>query len=214
MSTAVRHARSALLLLVALLSTGGTGRADAAAGLAATRVLVARLAAAGRAEATVIITRPDPLGGVSNVQRGTLALEPPDRVRLDFPGTGERLAVHGDEGEWVQPAMRQLVRIQRDQVALAAWLWDVFLHGGGDRFIEREIGARRFVLEPREPHSGLPDRVTLRLDARGLPSGLEIDDAAADGASYRFSGWRFRRARGDSAFVLRPPPGYAVVDLP
>jgi hypothetical protein len=203
-----------LLLALALLPIGGIGHAEPATGLTATRRLVARLAASGRAEAKVTVTRPDPLGGAATVQRGTLALEPPDRVRLDFPASGERLAVHGDGGEWVQPAVRQMVRIRRDQVALAAWLWDVFLHGGSDRFVERSTGARQFVLAPRESHSGLPDHVTLRLDSHGLPAALEIDDQTGDGASYRFGGWRFKRARGDSAFVLRAPPGYAVVDLP
>jgi hypothetical protein len=204
-------------VLVLGLALAAAGRADVPpvhGGLAATRVLVARLAAAGRGEAAVTLTRSDPMGGPAQVERGRIALEPPDRVRLDFPGSGERIAVRGDGGEWVQPAPRQMVRLKRAQIAWVAGLWEVFLRGGNNRLAERAGGARRFVLEPLEPDEGLPERITLHLDTHGLPVALEMDEAAGGGVRYTFKAWRFSRPAGERAFVLKPPPGFAVVDLP
>jgi len=151
-----RSCCAALGLVVLALSlppgpagAAGTGASPATApGLASTRTLVARLRA-GRGEAAVTVTRGDPLGGPDRVDQGQVALEPPDRVRLDFAKTGERIALRGDGGEWVQPAAKQLVRIRREQAGLATWLWEVFLAGGSEAFAERSSGERRFTLEPR-----------------------------------------------------------------
>jgi outer membrane lipoprotein-sorting protein len=213
-SPAASWRRALVVLGVALATAGRADAPPAHGGLAATRALVARLASAGRGEAAVTLTRSDPMGGPAQVERGRLALEPPDRARLDFPGSGERIAMRGDGGEWVQPATRQMVRLNRAQTASVAGLWELFLHGGNDRFTERAAGKRRFVLEALEPGDGLPERITVRLDTRGLPVALETDDAAGVGVRYAFGVWRFSRASGAPAFVLRPPAGFAVVDLP
>ncbi|MEK7824298.1 MAG: hypothetical protein AAB290_04565 [Candidatus Eisenbacteria bacterium] len=216
MSPAATRRRAVVVLGVAL-ALALASRAEATpptGGLAATRTLVARLAAAGRGETAVTLTRSDPMGGPAQVERGRLALEPPDRVRLDFPGSGERIAVRGDGGEWVQPAARQMVRLKREQTARVAGLWEVFLRGGNERFAERVAGERRFVLEARESEEGLPERITVFLDARGLPVALEMDDWAGGGVRYAFKAWRFSRPSGARAFVLRPPSGFTVVDLP
>jgi hypothetical protein len=182
--------------------------------LRATRTLVTRLAAAGRGEAAVTVTVSDLMGGADHVKRGRLALEPPDRARLDFPASGERLAVRHDGGEWVQPEARQLVQLSAEQAGLAAWLWEVFMSGGSKAFAERTTGERRFVLEPREAGSGLPDRVTVELDTRGLPATIGFEESGGGVYRYRFSGWRFRRARGAAAFRLTTPAGYHRVPLP
>jgi hypothetical protein len=135
-------------------------------------------------------------------------------VRLDFPASGERIALRGDGGEWIQPEARQLVRLARDRAGLAAWLWEVFLHGGTAGFRERPLGGRRFALEPRERDTGLPDGITLTLDPGGLPAEIEFAEPGGGATRYRFAGWRFTRARGVAAFALAAPRGYAVVDLP
>ena len=206
----------ALTLALALASPAAASAAPAAAPaatLGATRTLVARLARSGRGEAAVTVARSDPIGGPDRIDRGTLALEVPDRVRLDLKG-GERIALRGDGGEWLQPRARQLVRIRSEQAGLAAWLWEVFLRGGGTEFREKATGERRFALEPRERETGLPERIAVRLDERGLPA--EIAFTEADGAEirYRFRSWRFMAARGPKAFALQAPRGYEVVDLP
>lgn len=212
-----------LALALGLAAAGGAdgppvgaapGATRAKGGLVATRTLVARLAAVGRGEAALTLTRHDPMGGPALIVRGRLALEPPDRVRLDFPTTGERIAVRREGGEWIQPAARQMVRLKPEQTDLAAGLWEVFLSGGNEHFTERRVGGGRFVLEARAPEEGLPGSIHVALDARGLPAALEMTDASGDSVRYAFRAWRFTRASGAEAFVLQPPPGYAVVDLP
>jgi hypothetical protein len=175
---------------------------------------VAKLAHSGRGEASVTVTREDPLGGPERVDRGRLALEVPDRVRLEFPSTGERLAVRGGGGEWVQPAARQMVRIRPDQAGLAAWLWEVFLTGGREAFAEESQGTRRFALAPRDPESGLPERIEVAVDAKGLPEQVAFTGPDGVAVRYRFKGWRFLAARGTAAFTLAAPAGYTVVELP
>ena len=61
------------------------------------------------------------------------------------------------------------------------------------------------------PHGGL--QLPHVLDARGLPSRLELGDAES-GLSYRISGWRFAAPKGVAAFRLATPPGYESVDMP
>ena len=215
-----RRAHRGLGILAALvLATSASAAAapyrPASRGLDATRVLVARLAARGRGEAAVTLTRTDPLGGPPQVEQGRLALEPPARARLDFPASGERVAVRAGGGEWIQPAAHQLVRLTRARSETAAGLWQVLLRGGEERFRERSSGARRRVLEAKpEGGEGLPDRITVDLDPQGLPAALELDDGSGSTVRYQFRGWRFSGPQGDRAFTLVPPRGYAVIDMP
>lgn len=224
----IRHAALMLALTLGLAPAPGPGLAaedpapppapsgtpPASPALAATRALVAKLAGAGRGEAPVIVSQSDPMGGPGREDRAQLVLEPPDRVRLDFSRTGERIALRGDGGEWVQPAAKQLVRIRREQAGLATWLWEVFLKGGGDAFAERASGERRYTLEPRDREAGLPVRITLILDPVGLPAEVRLVERDSVEIRYRFRGWSFRSAKGPGAFTLTAPHGYVVVDLP
>src|SRR6185503_16810652 len=145
-----------MFVLGVVLACAPTPAPAAEPPLQATRALVARLAATGRGEAAITVSIADLMGGADRVDRGRLALEPPDRARLDF-ATGEKLAVRGDGGEWVQPAARQVIRMTRDQVGLAAWLWETFMKGGQSAFTERALGGRRFLLTPRADAVGLPE---------------------------------------------------------
>lgn len=212
---------AAILALALALAPGGASLAagkqaakPTPATLASTRALVAKLAGSGRGEARVTVSRGDPLGGPDRVDEGRLALEPPDRVRLDFGATGERIALRGDGGEWVQPATRQMVKIRREQAGLATWLWEVFLAGGADAFAERVSGERRYTLEPRDPQAGLPARITVATDPKGLPAEVRFSEPDGTETRYRFRGWSFRAAQGARAFTLSAPKGYATVDLP
>jgi outer membrane lipoprotein-sorting protein len=208
------------LSIGAVCAAAGAESAPAAhPALRSTRALVAKLAKSGRGEAPVTVSRGDPLGGPDHVDEGRLALEPPDRMRLDFAATGERIALRGDGGEWVQPQARQMVRIRREQAGLATWLWEVFLEGGAEAFVEEPAGStregeRRYTLEPRDREAGLPGRITIQIDSKGLPSEVRFTDTDGTEARYRFRGWSFRAARGGKAFTLSAPHGYAVVDLP
>lgn len=205
-----------LALAAGAMLAAPAGAASGTAGatperLAATRALLDRLHASGRAEAAVRTIRPDPLGEGTRVVTGRLALEPPRFARLDL-STGERLTLRADGGDWLQPAARQLVRAgARSAGAALAW-WDVLLESGHERFRERAAGRRTFVLTPADSEAAGPTRVTLGAD--GLPSAIEVEDAAGERVTWRLSGWRFVRPRGRAAFVLEAPPGVDVVDMP
>ena len=205
-----------LVLVAGAMLAAPSGAPSGAAGatperLAATRALLDRLRASGRAEVAVRTVRPDPLGEGTRVVTGRLALEPPRFARLDL-STGERLTLRADGGDWLQPATRQLVRAgARSAGAALAW-WGVLLESGHERFRERAEGRRTFVLTPADSEAAGPTRVTL--GSGGLPAAIEVEDAAGERVTWRFSGWRFVRPRGRTAFVLEAPPGYDVVEMP
>lgn len=203
-----------LLLALALPPAVRAATPPAAGGLVSTRTLVAKLSALGRGEASITVTMSDPMGGPDHVQTGRLALEPPDRVRLDFAATGERIALRGEAGEWIQPAARQMVRLGREQADMAAWLWEILMQGGTGGFTERSTGARRHALAPLDRDAGLPESITVELDARGLPVRIEFAESPGVTTRYRFRGWRFMRPRGAAGFTLSAPRGYAVVAVP
>jgi outer membrane lipoprotein-sorting protein len=180
--------------------------------LRSTRTLAQRISATGRGEARVTLTRDDVMGGGPVVLHGTLALEPPDRVRIDFSDTGERIVVRGDGGEWLQPHLRQMIRLRAEQAGVASWLWDLFLHGGRGRFSERDAGRGRYVLGLRGGEDALPETLMVTVDAAGMPASLDVRDPTLGRSIYRFTGWKFTRARGRTAFVIQPPRGYTVIE--
>jgi len=199
---------AAVLLAGALAAYGAAARTPASA-----RALAAGLKGRHRAEADLAYSLEDPLGGKPRSIRGKLALEPPDRIRLDFSSTGESVALRGDGGEWLQPATHQLIRIPKDR-AVAALDWGrVLLPSAGTTFREDSLAPRRYRFSPLEPDAAA-SAVLVELDARGLPARLTIENAGADSTLYHFSNWRFTSARGASAYRLAAPKGYDVVDLP
>lgn len=176
-----------------------------------TRALLERLARAGRAEARVTITTREVELGTRS-RRGVLAIELPDRLRLDYAAGGERLTARGDGGEWLQPAGRQMLIMGPEQAARAAGLWRALRGTDGAGFAERKLAARTFeLITTRAGVEAETVRVVLGED--GLPSVLEM--AAGDLTwTVRLRGWRFEPARGRSAFVLRAPPDFEVLDMP
>jgi len=194
-------------------ATSGKSGARAAAAPVATRALVARLEAAGRGEVRLTQTTPDPTGGPARVDRGTLALEPPDRARIDYSGAGEALTARADGGEWLQPAARQMLRLDPEQAAEAARIWAILV-GGGESFFERRLGVRRYALLPRELGAAAVDSAWIEVDAAGLPTRADLFSEALGKVTVVFAGWKFGRPRGDTAFRLSAPQGYEVVALP
>ena len=185
------------------------------ASLASTRALAAGLARSGRAEATLSWSVPGPPGGMPSVLRGTLAVEPPDRARLDVVGTGERITLRADGGEWLQPALKQFVLLTpRHSVAAMRWWRLLAGSGGAGGTEEHRLEARHYrLVVPATPQADA-DSAEVWLDARGLPSRLELADGMGGRSAYRLAGWRFTRARGVGAFRLAPPPGVETVELP
>jgi hypothetical protein len=176
----------------------------------ATRALLARLRAAGRAEADLRVRRVDVLSGRRVTTSAALALELPRFVRLDLAG-GERLSLREDGGDWLQPATRQLVRAgPREAAGFLSWC-AALLDPGGSGVVARPYGERRYVLE--RPGSGDPP-VRVELGADGLPRSISVGSGADESTEYRVARWRFLAPRGRAAFVLQPPPGYEVVEMP
>src|SRR6185436_18338567 len=99
---------------------------------------------AGRAEASLTWALDGLPGGAPRTLSGTLSLEPPALARLDVPGTGERITLRADGGEWLQPSLRQFVRLEpRHSVAALRW-WRLLAGAGGAS--ERKLGPRHFRL--------------------------------------------------------------------
>ncbi len=199
----------ALVLALALL--GASPPPAPAAGLESSARLARELAASRRAEAVLRYTLPSLAGGPGRTVTGALALEAPDRVRLDVRGSGESLVARGDGGEWLQPSTKQLLRFGAGAASPALRWWRVLL-GDAAGVRERKAGEGRYRLVQGEG-AGFADSATVVLDARGLPARIEV--AGPGGAMvYRLSGWRFATAKGAAAFRLAAPAGYETVDVP
>jgi hypothetical protein len=202
----------ALGALAAMLATGAA-MATARPAFNSTRTLLARIRAAGRAEATVETAVEDPLSGKARTVRGRLALELPHFARLELP-EGETLTLREDGGDWLQPRNRQLVRSGPSSAAPALRWSALLLESGSADILERALGARGYELVATGADSASAERQRVWLGAQGYPVRLEIVNPGGERRVYRLSGWRFARARGRAAFVLRAPPGFEAVDLP
>lgn len=180
--------------------------------LESSRALLAQMRAKGRAEAALTYTLAGLPGEPPRTIRGRLALEPPDRARLDVGASGEAIAVRADGGDWLDPAAGQLVRLSPARIAPALRWWRVLLGAAGEVRERRDGPGRWWLLLGGGP--GLPaDSALVELDASGLPVRLELP--ALDGPTvYRLSRWRFMPARGRAAFTLTAPPGVTEVRLP
>ena len=171
-----------------------------------------RLASGRRAE--VRLTRRDATAeGGAGPLAGRVVLEPPDRVRVEFEGASERITLRSDGGEWLQPELRQLVRLGNARARAALVWWDLLLGPGRDGFEERPLGPRSLVLIRRET-AAAADSVFVTLDGEALPATLRVALDGMPGEDYRLSRWKFSPARGRADFVLRAPAGYETTVLP
>jgi outer membrane lipoprotein-sorting protein len=201
----------------AAAASTGTGSAPSAASGAAstlesTRALTAGLKRTGRAEVTLGWDVAGVTGGPPQRVRGALAVEPPDRARLDVAGTGERITLREDGGEWLQPSVHQLMLLKpRHSVGAMRW-WRLL--AGGTGASERKLGTGRYRLLVAATPTSDADSADVSLGAGGLPERLELDDGAGGHLVYRLSGWKFTPARGAAAFRISAPPGTETVELP
>ena len=191
-----RPAVAALLLLAPGLAT--------AAPLESTRRLAAELKRAGRAEVTLSWDAGD------GRRFGSLALEPPSLARLEVGTTGEKVTLRADGGEWLQPALHQLVRLSPEHSGAAMRWWRLL--AGGEPARERRLGRGCYRLVVGAGAEA--DSADVWLDARGLPARLVLGSGLAGQQEYGLRGWRFARARGVPSFRISPPPGVEVVELP
>jgi hypothetical protein len=179
---------------------------------AATRALVERLKRSGRAEARLVQTV-TAAGETLRADRGRVALEHPDRLRLDFTGSGERVTMRGDGGEWLQPSLRQLFVLRAEQAQTVVALWRAFLGDRERSYDEREVRPRVYRLVPRVPDPTEPDSLEVRLGVDRLPSHV-VAWSGDQRWSLALAGWKLTRPRGAEAFTLRAPPGYEVFEWP
>jgi hypothetical protein len=192
----------ALVLLLAAASRAATPTM-------ASRALAARMGATGRAEANLTQRVPDPLGGPAAERRGKLALERPDRVRLDYEG-GESVTLRRDGGEWLEPRLTQMLIFDSTGVGAAQRAWNLLL-GRDDEIAEHANGPQRWRLRPIHPEPEFPDSIEIVLDTAGLPKQLVSWVGGERSVEFQISGWRFPRAKGRPAFVLEAPAGYEVI---
>lgn len=188
-------AAASLLLLPAF--------ADAAP-LESTRRLAAELKHAGRAEVTLSWNVGD--GRLS----GALALEPPSLAKLEVGSTGERVTLRADGGEWLQPALHQMVKLSPEHSGAAMRWWRLL--AGGEPARERRLGRGGYRLIVGRGAEA--DSAEVWLDPRGLPARLVLDDGAGGRQEYALRNWRFSPAKGVAAFRIQPPAGVEVVELP
>lgn len=172
--------------------------------------LVDRMTRAGHAEARVVVTIAS-AGDSATSRRGTLALEPPDRLRLDYGTGGERLTARGDGGEWMQPELKQMLTMSAAQAKQAAMMWDV-MQSRSSSYAERRIGPRTWRLVTTDEGAG-PGGIVLKVGADRLPARIETQVGDLHW-TIRFTSWRFSAAKGREAFVLRAPAGYEVMEMP
>jgi hypothetical protein len=144
--------------------------------------------------------------------RGTLALEPPDCARLDVRG-GESITMRAEGGEWLQPALKQMLRLGPESAGNALVWWRVMLDPKGSGIVERPLGPGRFLLVRMAASESGEDSAWVTLGAHGLPSRLEISAGEDGRVAYRLGAWRFTARRGRAAFRLSAPSGFEVVDL-
>ncbi len=172
-----------------------------------------RLRASGRAETRLEREGTDPMSGAARVVPGRLALEWPDRARLEFTQTGERLTLRADGGEWLEPNLKQMIRFSAGDASGAYRWWRFLLGADPAAFSAVKAGPRRWTVTAAA-RDGLPeDHATITLGPNGLPLVLEVEDTPGAAARYRFRGWTFAKPKGPAAFVLEAPPGFAVVPL-
>jgi outer membrane lipoprotein-sorting protein len=172
----------------------------------------ARMRGAGRAQVRIERRAFDAGSAQERVVRGRVALEPPALARVDFDG-GESVTLREDGGEWLQPTLRQLVRLGPARARSALGWCDLLLAPGAGGIPVRDLPDGRVLLLRPEAGS-VSDSAWATLDTSGQPMLLEVREGAGELERLRLRHWTMGSARGRSAFVLAPPHGFEVVDLP
>lgn len=201
-----RTVGAALAVLLAL-----AGAAADAAPAARLAPFLDRLRAAGRAEVRLSRRAFDPASGAERMTHGRVALEPPALARLDFAG-GESITLRDDGGEWLEPALAQLVRLGPERARGALGWCDLLLDARASDISQQDLADGRVLLVRQAPD--FSDSAWVTLDAHALPSALEYHDGPGASERLTLQHWTFSHARGRAAFVLQAPHGYEVVDLP
>jgi outer membrane lipoprotein-sorting protein len=176
----------------------------------AVQPLMERMSRAGRGEAHVVISVATGSEAATS-RKGTVALEPPDRMRLQYLGSKEALTARGDGGEWLQPELGQMLTMSAEQAQRAASLWQV-MRSRSSSYVERKLGPSSWRVTIQEPGAEA-ESLTVHVGADHLPSKIETRVGDLHW-TIQLSSWHFGKARGKEAFVLHAPVGYEVMPMP
>jgi outer membrane lipoprotein-sorting protein len=199
--------RASLLATALLACWAALAAADAPT---AVQPLMSRMSRAGRAEAHVTI-RVATGDEAATSRRGTVALELPDRMRLQYTDSKEALTARGDGGEWLQPGLGQMLTMSAEQAQRAASLWQV-MRSRSSSYVEKKLGPSSWRVTIQEEGADA-ESLTVTTGADRLPSKIETRVGDLHW-TIQMSGWRFSKARGKEAFVLHAPAGYEVMPMP
>jgi hypothetical protein len=199
----------AVVFAASVWAGGQAGSSDQPSRLAP---FFARMRGAGRAQVRIERRAFDAGSAEERVVRGRVALEPPALARVDFDG-GESVTVREDGGEWLQPALKQLVRLGPARARSALGWCDLLLAPGAGVIAARDLPDGRVLLLRPEAGS-VSDSAWATLDTSGQPTLLEVRENAGELVRVRLRHWTMGSARGRAAYVIAPPHGFEVVDLP
>jgi outer membrane lipoprotein carrier protein len=197
------------LLATALVGSGPSG--DPAVELA--RRVEGRHRASIGLTARFVQTYRSGVLGRTVVERGTLKIKPPGRMRWDYRDPEEKVFVSdGRTIYFYVPADRQvIVKEQAGEHGVAVNL----LAGRGDLLSEFQPslddadgppGLRRLRLTPRRPDPDV-EQVLLDVDDAGRIHGIEILDAQGNSSRFRFDAVREDVRLPERIFRFEIPPG-------
>lgn len=154
--------------------------------------------------------------GKAIVERGSLSLKPPGRMRWEYRDPEKKTFVSdGTTFYFYVPADRQvIVREQADSRGIPALL----LSGRGDilsQFAVSEEPApittlRRLRLVPKTPDAEI-DHVLLDADSAARIRGITVVDAQGNRSQFAFDGFKENNGLRDSLFRFEVPRGVEVV---
>jgi hypothetical protein len=208
MNTVIRRAAwAAAALLVITALAAAKSAPSAARAPEVSRALAGKLQAGRRAEVAFKERLSDPMAGTLE-RGGRLMIEAPALVRMEY-AEGDVLTLRPDGGEWLQPALGQMLRFGAAGQEVAR-VWRMLLGTAGEGVSERRRSTRSWVLVPSS--SGVADSAWVDLDAAGLPARLTVFTGDDSNVEYRFTGWRFVAPRGKAAFTVQAPKGIQVIE--
>ncbi len=165
--------------------------------------------------ATFVQTYRSGMLGRAVVERGSLALKPPGRMRWEYRDPEKKTFVSdGHTFYFYVPADRQvIVRQQADSRGLPALL----LSGRGEILALLEVseepadgGLRRLRLVPRTPDPEI-DHVLLDVDDAARIRAIALTDAQGNRSEFAFDRFRENVGLDDSLFRFQVPRGVEVV---
>ncbi len=206
------------VFVVAVLAVGASPPIDPDPGLAETLVkrMEARHARTKDLVARFVQSYRSGLLGRELVERGTVSIKRPGRMRWEYKDPEEKLFISdGETFYFYVPEDRQVIVFQQDeQRSLAARL----LFGRGGLLEEFEAtmdepwdeGVLRVRLTPREENAEI-ERAYIDLEPSGLVRSILLEDIQGNRTRFRFEEIRENTGLSDRLFRFEIPSGVDVI---